>query len=107
MWVGAVHEVIPPFGQVVWSDVAVTHKKEGAGDPDRNLRIFEARRAAGLHPEPRERFYYARELYYHGRYEAAERELRTFLDEGGGWVENEIEACPVLGLLRISDGKTG
>ena len=57
MWVGAVHEVIPPFGQVVWSDVAVTHKKEGAGDPDRNLRIFEARRAAGLHPEPRERFY--------------------------------------------------
>lgn len=105
MWVGAVHEVIPPFGQVVWSDVAVTHKKEGAGDPDRNLRIFEARRAAGLQPEPRERFYYARELYYHGRYEAAERELRTFLDEGGGWVENEIEACRFLAYCAYQMGK--
>ena len=105
MWVGAVHEVIPPFGQVVWSDVAVTHKKEGAGDPDRNLRIFEARRAAGLHPEPRERFYYARELYYHGRYEEAERELRTFMDEGGGWVENEIEACRFLAYCAYQMGK--
>lgn len=39
-WVGAVHEVIPPAGNVVYSDIAVSHKKINAGDPDRNLNIY-------------------------------------------------------------------
>ena len=39
-WTGAVHEVIPPDGRVVYSDIAVCHKKVGAGDPDRNLKIY-------------------------------------------------------------------
>lgn len=96
LWQGAVHEVITPFGQVAYSEVAVTHRKEGAGDPDRNLRIFESRRDQGIQPEPRERFYYARELYYHARWAEAAGELRAFLDEGRGWIENEIEACRFL-----------
>ena len=96
LWQGAVHEVIAPFGQVAWSEVAVTHKKERQGDPDRNLRIFESRLAQGIQPQPRERFYYARELYYHARWADAARELRAFLDDGRGWVENDIEACRFL-----------
>lgn len=103
LWQGAVHEVIAPFGKVAWSDVAVSHRKQGPGDPDRNLRIYEARVAAGRALEPRERFYYARELCYHGRYADAARELRTFL-EGGGWVENEIEACRFLASCRYALG---
>lgn len=103
LWQGAVHEVIAPFGKVAWSDVAVSHKKPGPGDPDRNLRIYEARVAAGAALDPRERFYYARELYYHARYADAARELRTFLDTGG-WVENEIEACRFLAYCRYALG---
>ena len=39
-WVGAVHEVITPNGKVLYSDIAICHRKMGAGDPDRNLRIY-------------------------------------------------------------------
>lgn len=102
LWQGAVHEVIAPFGKVVWSDVAVSHKKEGHGDPDRNLRIYESQVAQGVVLEPRARFYYARELYYHEQYQAAAGELRTFLDNGGGWVENEIEACRFLAYCKYN-----
>ena len=95
-FVGAVHEVVVPSGEVVYSDVAVTHQKLGPSDPDRNLRIFEKLLAKGEKLDARQQFYYAWELYYHGRYEEAARELETFLQSGQGWVENEIEACQQL-----------
>ena len=46
-WAGVVHEAITPAGEIRWSDAAVSHKKEGSGDPDRNLCIYEAQLAAG------------------------------------------------------------
>ena len=46
-WIGAVHEVIPPAGNVVYSDIAVSHKKINAGDPDRNLNIYRKLLAEG------------------------------------------------------------
>ena len=37
-WSGAVHEAIPPVGNVVyWDKAAISHRKPGPGDPDRNL----------------------------------------------------------------------
>ena len=39
-WVGAVHEVIPPSGSIIYSDIAISHKKINAGDPNRNLNIY-------------------------------------------------------------------
>lgn len=95
-WVGAVHEVIPPQGTVIYSPIAVTHQKIGPGDPDRNLRIFEKLLREGTPLDPRQRFYYARELYYHESYEKAAGEFLDFLNSGQGWVENEIEACRQL-----------
>lgn len=32
-WIGAVHEVIPPNGKVIYSDIAVSHKKNGRRGP--------------------------------------------------------------------------
>ena len=95
-WSGAVHEAIPPLGRVVYTEAAVTHRKERPGDPDRNLRILEGLRASGRNLSPREQFYYGRELYEHGRYEDAVRELELFLTVGWGWRENNLEACRVL-----------
>lgn len=94
-WIGAVHEVIPPNGRVVYSDIAVCHKKEGAGDPDRNLRIYQKMLAEGKALEPRQRYYYGRELYYHNQYEEAAFVLEEFLRLEEGWIENKIEACSV------------
>ena len=74
-WEGEVHEVIAPTGRVAHWTAAVSHRKTGPGDPDRNLRIYEGLLAAGKALSPRARFYYARELSAHGREEEAAAQL--------------------------------
>lgn len=93
LWMGAIHEVISAFGRVDYSDCAVTHQKLHPSDPDRNLRIFEKMITDGVVLDPRQQFYYGRELYYHKRFEDAIRVFEAFLDEDAGWVENKIDAC--------------
>lgn len=94
-WVGAVHEVIPPNGKVLYSDIAICHRKTGAGDPDRNLRIYRKMLDEGKVLEPRQQYYYGRELYYHGKYEEAVSVFEQFLLSPDGWIENKIEACSI------------
>ena len=94
-WVGAVHEVIPPDGSILYSDIAVCHRKQNAGNPDRNLKIYQKLIADGKTLEPRHQYYYGRELYYHGQYQEAAAVLEHFLLEPEGWIENKIEACSV------------
>ncbi|MCI8526020.1 MAG: glycosyltransferase family 2 protein [Oscillospiraceae bacterium] len=95
-WQGAVHEAISPAGRVRCGEAAVTHRKDRPGDPDRNLRIYEELLAQGRVLTPREQYYYARELWYHGRLSDAAAQLEAFLDSGQGWKDNCIEACRVL-----------
>ncbi len=104
-WIGAVHEVIPPNGRVFYSDLAISHKKTGAGDPDRNLKIYEKLLAAGKPLDARQQYYYARELYYHKRYEEAACLFERFLLSEDGWVENKIEACSVCASCYSALGK--
>lgn len=94
-WVGEVHEVIAPKGKIIYSDIAISHRKTGPGDPDRNLGIYRKMIAAGKILEPRHQYYYGRELYYHMQYEEAVSVLERFLHSEEGWVENKIEACAV------------
>lgn len=93
---GAVHECITPTGNVRYEQAAVTHSKVHPSDPDRNLNIFRERLRAGFTLDPREQYYYARELYYHQLYDEAISEYEAFLDGGLGWVENNIDACRYL-----------
>lgn len=92
-WNGAVHEVIATAGKTEYSDCAVTHQKLHPSDTDRNLRIFEKLLQAGTCLDPRQQFYYGRELYYHKRNDDAIRVFNAFLDENCGWLENKIDAC--------------
>lgn len=92
-WQGRVHEAITPAGEVIHWDCAVTHSKLHPSDSDRNLRIFERQMKEGIALNPREQFYYGRELYYHKRYQDAVETFETFLDSGLGWIENNIDAC--------------
>lgn len=94
-WSGAVHEVIAPNGKILYSDIAICHKKTGPGDPDRNLKIYRKMLADGKILEPRQQYYYGRELYYHGQYEEAVSVLERFLNSPEGWIENKIEACSI------------
>ncbi len=41
LWAGRVHEAISPEGKVVYSEITISHRKEGQKDPGRNLRIYE------------------------------------------------------------------
>lgn len=92
-WVGAVHEVIAPIGEVEYNDCAISHGKLHVADPERNLRIFESQIAKGVVLDARQQFYYGRELYYHQEYERALDVLEKFLEHKEGWVENQIDAC--------------
>lgn len=47
----------------------------------------------GITLNPREQFYYARELYYNKEYEKSIIEFNNFLTSKKGWIENNIEAC--------------
>ncbi len=109
LWQGAIHEAIAPAGNLVYSEAAVSHRKTGPGDPDRNLRILEGLLREKGELAPREQFYYARELAAHGRDEEAVGVLEKFLDSGKGWVENEIEACRDLAacLRRLGREEEG
>ncbi len=105
-WAGAVHEAITPVGQVFYADFAVTHRKTRPGDPDRNLRIYQAQLDAGETLEPRQQFYYGRELYYHCRWEEALAVFSAFLADGRGWVENNIDACCHCAYCRERMGQS-
>ena len=90
---GAVHEAVVPHGVIRMGDAAVFHRKEKAGDPDRNLRIYQQKRLKGERFSPREQYYYGRELIDHGADTAALSVLEHFLQEGKGWEPDCIGAC--------------
>ena len=92
------HEAIVPVGNVVYSEIAVTHRKLKESTAGRNIGIYEMQKAEGEPFSPRDQFYYGRELYYNARYEEATAIFQNFLNEGKGWVENEIEACRMIAL---------
>ena len=59
----------------------------------------------GVQLEPRQQFYYARELMYHERYWEAAAVFTAFLEEGKGWVENNIDACRQLAACYRNMGE--
>lgn len=106
-WEGAVHEAISLTGKILYADIAVTHKKIKRNDPGRNLRIFRNKIDRQERLNPREQFYYARELFYAGQYNEAVQILEEYIDSEEGWLENKIEACRVLSgcYLAVKDEK--
>ena len=104
-WVGAVHEVIPPSGSILYSDIAICHKKMKEGDSDRNLRIYRKMLKEGMVLDARQQYYYGRELYYHKHYEEAAAVFEQFLLSEDGWVENKIEACSICAKCYFQMGQ--
>ncbi len=97
-WISPIHEVIPPSGNCIYKDIAITHKKIHASDPKRNLIIFKKMIENGQKLDARQKFYYARELFYQKEYENALNIYKEFLNDKNAWIENIISAC-----IDISD----
>lgn len=99
-WKGRVHESIEPRGKIVHSDITLYHRKEVVNDPKRNLRIFETMLKEKEAFQPRDMYYYARELQRHGRLTEAIAWYERFLQENG-WVEDRIQACYERGCCYL------
>ncbi len=95
-WIGEIHEVIAPQGNILHEDIVIRHKKMRPNEPQRNLNIFKRMLMDGKTLDPRQQFYYARELSNNGYTEQAIEEFNKFLDSGNGWIENNINACSDL-----------
>ncbi|WP_184403583.1 tetratricopeptide repeat-containing glycosyltransferase family 2 protein [Geomicrobium halophilum] len=94
-WHGAVHEYLAVGGNILQSEISVTHlgKPHEPEHSDRNLRIYEQQIAKGITFTPRDLFYYANECFDHRLYQKAIRYYNQFLDTEKGWSEDCISAC--------------
>lgn len=101
---GAVHEAVTPRGRIMYSDAVIYHKKVKEGDPLRNLRILQGFLSSGKGLEPRQKFYYGRELLFNNMTVEAVAVFEDFLS-GDGWAVNKAEACLNLyaAYMRLND----
>ncbi|WP_219914497.1 glycosyltransferase family 2 protein [Thalassobacillus sp. CUG 92003] len=101
-WHGAVHEYLEVGGNILQSDIQVTHLKEDTGISYRNLHIYETMIANGAEFSPRDLYYYANECYDHEQFEKAVNAYKKFIDTEKGWVEDIIAAYGKLADCYIS-----
>lgn len=92
-WISPIHEVICPTGNVIYYDIAISHKKEKKEYTKRNLNIFKKMIKENIKLDARQQYYYARELYYHAMYQEAIVEFEKFFNMKEAWIENKISAC--------------
>ncbi|HWR28691.1 MAG TPA: glycosyltransferase family 2 protein [Negativicutes bacterium] len=92
-WKEAVHEYLEVSGNILQSDVAITHTKTGGVSTGRNIAIYERLLSNGVQLSPRGMYYYARELKDAGRFKDAIQSFKSFVDTGKGWIEDNITAC--------------
>lgn len=104
-WVGAVHEVIDYKGYSLYSDLAICHLPVKSGVSDRNLRIYQRLLDSGHPFDPRERYYYARELMENERYDQAIEQFNQFLCLQEGWLENRVWCCQDLAACLRALGR--
>lgn len=77
-FIGKVHEVIPLKGKMKYVNIPIYHQKVKASEKERNLNIYrELLKKRNL--DQREQYYYARELFDNGYYDAAEEAFKNFL----------------------------
>lgn len=105
LWKGEIHEVITPIGNIKHCDIAVLHKKLKVNDPNRNIKIFQKLIRDGKTLDTRQKFYYARELYYHEKYSEAIKVFEEFFKADDKWIENSISACLDISRCYIRLGE--
>ena len=105
IWKGRVHEAIEPNGSIIYSDIEIEHHSIKTEYSRRNLNIYEKQIKDGEPLQPRDKFYYGRELYYHNQYSRAIEVLSDFTESKDGWFENKIEACKILSHCYRTAGK--
>ncbi|MCX4362363.1 MAG: glycosyltransferase [Clostridia bacterium] len=97
LWEGRVHEVVQPRGNIARLPFPIVHSKpKDRRSGTRNLDIYRAAVASGDVLSARERYYFARELFYNGFISQSIDEFKNFLDMPNGFYVNKIDACIML-----------
>lgn len=96
IWREPVHEYLETVGDIINSDICITHTKTIFALTGRNISIYEKLLSQGKELSPRGLYYYARELKDNGRTHKAIQYFDRFLQSGEGWVEDNITACAEL-----------
>lgn len=91
-WKGDCHNYLEVSGNVINSDIAITHKKT-AHSVGRNLSIYEEKIKNGDTFSPRDYFYYGNELLDNGHYEQAIENYTKNINMADGWIEDKVYAC--------------
>lgn len=100
IWRGRVHEAVAPTGKVVYLNAPIVHAKPtGRSAGTRNLDIYRSMRQRGERFEPRELYYFARELYYNGYYKDAAENFERF-SATDGYAVNKADACLLLSRCK-------
>lgn len=94
-WNDRVHEYISLKGKIDYQEIYIEHKKNYTFS-DRNLKIYEEMENNKEIFNPRNEYYYARELVTHKNYKKAIKYLKRFLKNNLGWIEDNINACELL-----------
>jgi glycosyltransferase involved in cell wall biosynthesis len=100
-WHGYVHEYLEVYGNIIQSDIGITHKKESTYT-DRNLRMYRHAEEEGKPFTPRDTYYYANECLDNKLHEKSITLYTQFLDDGLGWSEDNIQACGKLADCYIA-----
>ncbi len=94
---GHVHEAIALRGNIARGKPVIYHAKPADRKTGtRNLDIYKKMLADGIALDPRETYYYARELYYNDKPKDAAEQFEKFLKTPDGFYVNKIDACLML-----------
>ena len=102
-WTDPVHEVFYAAGTREFSDVTVLHEKLRPSPKRRNLDIYFKLIASGAKMSPRQKFYFANELYSNDLLPLAISAYNDFL-ESDGMIENKVQAAINLSRIRAASG---
>lgn len=94
---GFIHEAISPFGNIIYENIAIEHRKaDKVTNKKRNLNIFRYHIKNNVALNARETFYYARELYYNKYYKKTIKVLKHFLTMKDKFLPNIIDAHIII-----------
>ena len=97
VWRGKVHEAVDMRGKIIYAKLPIEHAKpNGRTSGTRNLDIYRKMLARGESLSPRERYYYARELFYNNFTREAAAEFELIVSGAGGFTVNKADACVML-----------
>ena len=100
-WCGFVHEAITPHGKIIYKDIEIEHRKIKTSEPKRNLKLYRDALTRGVKFNPREQYYYSRELYFNNYFKHAIIELKKYLKLGDTYEPNLTGAHLILAKCYI------